>query len=101
MPLIRKTGVSVPKELGLFWPMLTPESTTIDVFVYASALQSLDADPVGPVGLLKRHRTLLEAIASDKYDRTGARGDGILQITTDDLLSEKADDDIGGHDGET
>lgn len=101
MPLIRKTGTSVPKELGLFFPMLTPEGTTIDVFVYASALPSLDTDPVGPVGLLKRHRTLLEAIASDKHDRTGAGGDGILQITIDDLLARQAGNEVVGRDGDT
>lgn len=101
MPLIRKTGTSVPKELGLFFPMVTPEGTTIDVFVYASALQSLDADPVGPVGLLKRHRTLLEAIASEKHDRTGAGGDGILQITIDDLLAWQAGTEVVDRYGDT
>lgn len=100
MPLIRKNGASAPKELGLFWPMSTPEGTTIDVFVYASALQSLDADPVGPVGLLKRHRALLESIASEKYDRTGAGYDSILQITKDDLSAGKAGSDAMAHGGE-
>lgn len=90
MPLIRKEGTSAPKELGLFWPMLTPDGTRIDVFVYASALQSFDADSLGPVGLLKRHRALLEAIASEKYDRAGPDGYQTLQITATDLLTAQA-----------
>lgn len=85
MPLIRKNGASAPKELGLFWPMQTTEGTTIDVFVYASALQSFDPAPVGPVGLLKRHRSLLERIASDKYDQDGTTGSNLLHITDNDL----------------
>ncbi|MGG6898560.1 hypothetical protein [Rhizobium sp. BR 315] len=85
MPLINKHGASAPKELGLFWPMLTAEGATIDVFIYASALQSLDPDSVGPVGLLKRHRPLLESIASEKFDREGASAQNPLHITEDDL----------------
>ena len=90
MPLSRKTGASAPKELGLFWPMLTPEGKTIDVYIYASALQSFDSDPVGPVGLLKRHRVLLETIASEKYDRDGVGDDRPLHITDVDLRSAHA-----------
>lgn len=90
MPLIRKSGASAPKELGLFWPMLTTEGKTIDVFIYASALQSFDPTPNGPVGLLKRHRPLLERIASEKYDRDGAREGGFLHISDDDLRAAQA-----------
>ncbi|WP_411035593.1 hypothetical protein [Shinella sp. BYT-45] len=85
MPLSRKNGAPAPRELGLFWPMQTSEGKTIDVYIYASTLQSFDADPVGPVGLLKRHRALLEAIASEKYDRDGAGDAGLLHITDVDL----------------
>ena len=85
MPLIRKQGASSPKELGLFWPMQTSDGTTVDVFVYASALQQLDPDSVGPVGLLKRHRTLLERIASEKFDREGATSTNLLHVTEEDL----------------
>lgn len=85
MPLSRKNGASAPKELGLFWPMQTPEGKTIDVYIFASTLQSFDADPVGPVGLLKRHRALLETIASEKYDHCGVGDTGPLRITEDDL----------------
>ncbi|MGQ3212535.1 hypothetical protein [Shinella sp.] len=85
MPLSRKNGASAPKELGLFWPMQTPEGKTIDVYIFASTLQSFDADPVGPVGLLKRHRALLETIASEKYDHHGVGDTGPLRITEDDL----------------
>jgi len=59
MPLIRKNGASAPKELGLFWPMQTAEGTTIDVFVYARALQSFDPTPSGPAGLLKKNRPVI------------------------------------------
>ena len=90
MPLIRKHGPSGPKELGLFWPMQTPEGTTVDVFIYASTLQSFDPDLGGPVALLKRHRQLLESIASDKYDRETAAGVNPLQITLEDLQATKA-----------
>jgi hypothetical protein len=89
MPLIRKNGASAPKELGLFWPMLTAEGTTINVFIYASTLQFFDSDPLGPVGLLKRHRPLLESIASEKYDREGATAD-LLHITEGDLQPMRA-----------
>ncbi len=85
MPLSRKNGASAPKELGLFWPMQTPEGKTIDVYIFASTLQSFDADPMGPVGLLKRHRALLETIASEKYDQDGVGHIGPLRITEDDL----------------
>ncbi len=87
MPLSRKNGASAPKELGLFWPMLTPERQTISVYIYASTLQSFDDAPIGPVGLLKRHRALLESIASEKYDREGSGDASLLQITEDDLRS--------------
>lgn len=90
MPLIRKNGAPVPKELGLFWPMQTPAGETIDVFIYASTLQAFDLDTVGPVGLLKRHRTLLERIASERYDQEGATGGNFLRITDDDLRAAKA-----------
>jgi len=85
MPLIRKNGASAPKELGLFWSMQTPEGTMVDVFIYASTLQSFDQDSMGPVGLLKRHRSLLESIASEKFDREGATGQNLLHVTEDDL----------------
>ena len=78
MPLIRKTGAPAPKELGLFWQMLTSEGETIEVFVFASTLQAFDSSAVGPVGLLKRHRQLLEEIASAKFDREGGIDRGPL-----------------------
>jgi hypothetical protein len=87
MPLIRKTGAPAPKELGLFWQMLTPEGETIDVFVYASTLQAFDNSAVGPVGLLKEHRQLLEEVASAKFDRDGGIVPRPLQISLDDLRS--------------
>lgn len=87
MPLSRKNGASAPKELGLFWPMLTSEGKTIDVYIYASTLHAFDTAPVGPVGLLKRHRALLETIASEKYDRDGAGDKRPLHITGADLRS--------------
>lgn len=87
MPLIRKTGAPAPKELGLFWQMLTSEGETIDVFVYASTLQAFDSSAVGPVGLLKKHRQLLEEIASAKFDRDGGIAPRPLQISLDDLRS--------------
>ena len=90
MPLIRKHGASAPKELGLFWPMQTAGGITVDVYVYASALQAFDPDTAGPVGLLKRHRPLLERIASEKYDRGGADGHGPLHITENDLRAAPA-----------
>lgn len=92
MPLIRENGASAPKELGLFWPMQTTEGTTIDVFVYASTLQSFDPAPVGPVGLLKKHRPLLERIASENYDRGGAAANNLLHVTDDDLRAAKANE---------
>lgn len=92
MPLIRKQGASAPKELGLFWPMQTSDGMTVDVFIYASTLQQLDPGSVGPVGLLKRHRTLLEGIASEKYDRDGATGANLLHITLEDLRAAQASD---------
>jgi hypothetical protein len=99
MPLTRKNGASAPKELGLFWPMQTPEGTTVDVFIYASALQSFDLDAVGPVGLLKRHRPLLERLASEKYDRGGPTDANLLHITDIDLsaaqISDTMADDAG------
>lgn len=94
MLLIRKKGASTPKELGLFWPMQTIEGATVDVFVYASALQAFDADAVGPVGLLKRHRTLLQSLASEKYDRAGVTGANFLHITATDLCAGRAGDGI-------
>lgn len=94
MPLFRKTGASAPKELGLFWQMQTPEGATIDVFVYASALQSFDPAPVGPVGLLKEHRPLLERIASEKFDQVGATATNLLHITDEDLRAAKAREEI-------
>ncbi|WP_119258554.1 hypothetical protein [Shinella zoogloeoides] len=87
MPLIRKTGAPAPKELGLFWQMLTSEGETIDVFVFAGTLQAFDSSAVGPVGLLKRHRQLLEEIASAKFDREGGIAPGPFQISLDDLRS--------------
>lgn len=93
MPLIRKNGASAPKELGLFWPMQTAEGTTIDVFIYASTLQSFDPDSLGPVGLLKRHRSLLETIASEKYDREGASAN-LLHLTDDDLRATQVSEAI-------
>ena len=84
MPLISKSAASAPRELGLFWPMETPEGMTLDVYIYASTLQAFDTEPVGPVGLLKRHGSLLEAVASDKYDREGTTSDGALNVTADD-----------------
>ncbi|WP_165909509.1 hypothetical protein [Shinella sp. JR1-6] len=89
MPLIRKQGASTPKELGLFWPMQTSDGMTVDVFIYASTLQQLDQASLGPVGLLKRHRTLLESIASEKFDRQGATGTN-LHITEEDLRVAQA-----------
>lgn len=83
MPLFNMPGASAPKELGLFWRMQTSEGTTVEVYVYASALQSFDPDPLGPVGLLKRHRQLLEEIASAKYDRH--RAPGTVHVTAEDL----------------
>lgn len=85
MPLSRKNGAAAPKELGLFWPMQTLEGKTIDVYIFASTLQSFDTDPVGPVGLLKRHRALLETIASEIFDQDGVGDVGPLRITEDDL----------------
>lgn len=90
MPLIRKNGASAPKELGLFWPMQTPAGETLDVFIYASTLHAFDLDRLGPVGLLKRHRTLLERIASEKYDQEGTTSGNFLHITDDDLRAAKA-----------
>ncbi|KQV42749.1 MULTISPECIES: hypothetical protein [unclassified Rhizobium] len=87
MPLIRKQGASAPKELGLFWPMQTTEGMTIDVFIYASSLQSLGPSSVGPVGLLKRHRPALERIASEKFDREGVTDANLLHITDNDIRS--------------
>lgn len=94
MPLSRKNGATAPKELGLFWPMQTPEGKTIDVYVYASTLQRFDADPVGPVGLLKRHRALLETIASDKFDRGNPTDVGPLHISEQDLHGARATDGV-------
>lgn len=94
MPLVAKKGAPAPNQLGLFWQMLALDGTAVDVYIYASALQSFDADPVGPVGLLKRHRGLLEAVASEKYDRVGATDGNALQITVDDLLSASPDKDL-------
>jgi len=85
MPLIRKNGASAPRELGLFWSMQTPEGIAVDVFIYASTLQSFDPAPVGPVGLLKRHRSLLESVASEKYDREGTAEGTLLHLTEEDL----------------
>jgi hypothetical protein len=90
MALVRKNGASAPKELGLFWPMQTSEGKTVDDFVYASTLHAFDLDTVGPVGLLKRHRTLLERIASEKYDQEGTTNGNFLHITNDDLRAAKA-----------
>jgi len=46
-------------------------------------------DPAAKLGLLKRHRPLLEAIASEKYDRARSADDRILQIRADDLLTAR------------
>ncbi|WP_421581036.1 hypothetical protein [Shinella sp. M31] len=89
---MRKNSASAAKELGLFWPMQTTDGAAIDVFVYASTLQSFDPAPVGPVGLLKKHRLTLERIASDKYDRYGAAANNLLHITDDDLRAAKANE---------
>lgn len=99
MPLNTKNGATAPKELGLFWPMQTLEGKTIDVYVYASTLQWFDADPVGPVGLLKRHRALLETIASEKFDRRNSTDHGPLHISVEDLHGARSTDGIGD-DGE-
>jgi len=85
MPLIRKNGASAPRELGLFWSMQTLEGTAVDVFIYASTLQSFDPASVGPVGLLKRHRSLVESVASEKYDREGMAEGNLLHLTEEDL----------------
>jgi hypothetical protein len=74
--------------------MQTPEGTAVNVFVYASTLQSFDVDSVGPVGLLKRHSPLLESVAIDKYERKGAVGGSFLQITEDDLPTIGANETI-------
>ena len=71
MPLIRKNGAPALKEFGLVWSMQPPERTVVDVVIYAGTLQSFDPASLGPVGLLKRHRSLLESVASEKYDREG------------------------------
>ncbi|MDU0364287.1 hypothetical protein RWK44_28235 [Rhizobium sp. 25PS6] len=92
MALIRKQGASAPKELGLFWPMQTSEGMTVTVYIYASTLQAFDPDALGPVGLLKRHRALLESIASEKYDREGAAGAMLLHITDKDLRAAQGSD---------
>ncbi len=91
MPLNRKSGPSAPKELGLFWSMQTTEGADVDVFVYASALQHIDRDPVGPVGLLKRHRSMLEKVASAKYDRRGLTENDLVHITEQDLRAAHAE----------
>jgi hypothetical protein len=88
MPLRNRTKSAGPKELALFWEMETPEGKTVDVYVYASTLQCFDQDPVGPVGLLKRHRTLLEKAASDKFDRDGAVVDRAVHILVKDIMPE-------------
>jgi hypothetical protein len=53
-----------------------------------------NTDPVGPVGLLKRHRSLLEAIASEKYDQESAT-EGLLHLTEDDLRATRAAEGCG------
>lgn len=70
--------------------MQTPAGETLDVFIYASTLHAFDFDPVGPVGLLKRHRALLERIASEKYDQEGTPRGNFLHITDDDLPAAEA-----------
>ncbi|MCJ8057271.1 hypothetical protein GB928_028095 [Shinella curvata] len=92
MPLNTKNGATAPKELGLFWPMQTLEGKTMDVYVYASTLQWFDADPVGPVGLLKRHRALLETIASEKFDRCNPADGGPIHISEEDLHGARTTD---------
>lgn len=87
MPLNRKHGAPAPSELALFWPMSADDGARIDVYVFASSLQAFDADPTGPVGLLKRHRALLETIASEKFDRESFSPHVPLHITTDDILT--------------
>ena len=73
--------------------MQTTEGNTIDVFIYASTLQSFDPDSLGPVGLLKRHRSLLETIASEKYDREGASANP-LHLTDDDLRTTRPNEAV-------
>lgn len=67
MPLIKKYGSAVPREMALFWQMQTNTGENVDVYVYASSSQAFDTASIGPIGLLKRHRDTLEKIASDKF----------------------------------
>ena len=63
----------------------------------SASVAAFDSSAVGPVGLLKRHRQLLEEIASAKFDREGGIDRGPLQITLGDLRSTEPmgeDDDL-------
>jgi hypothetical protein len=53
------------------------------------------------IGLLKRHRPLLEALASAKYDRDGSADDGMLHVTADDLMTMRSNIDVVDHTEET
>ena len=86
MPLYRKPGGLSVKEMALFWQMVTSEGATVDVYIYASTLKSLDDDAIGPFGLLKRHRDVLERAASDKVDRYGFVAEQPVHITSSDIL---------------
>jgi len=66
--------------------MRTDAGENVDVYVYASSLQAFDTAAIGPVGLMKRHRDLLEKVASDKFDLLGIDVRHPLHISTDDLL---------------
>jgi hypothetical protein len=88
MPLYRKPGSLSVREMALFWQMVTSEGLAVDVYVYASTLQSLGLEGIGPVGLLKRHRDLLERAASEKVDRSGMEAGLPVHVTSDDI--EKA-----------
>jgi hypothetical protein len=85
MPLRKKPGTTVPRDLGLFWQMLAEDGTPVDIYVFANTLQAFDSEAIGPVGLLKRHRALLEEVASRKFDEAGPGGHGPLEITLADL----------------
>lgn len=85
MPLLAISRDAEPKPSAIIWPMKTDTYQDVQIVVGRSVLMSLDRAEGSTLATFKRHRPLLETIASNKYDRDGANQIGNLQIYAEDL----------------
>lgn len=86
MPLIAVSRDEQQQPSALTWPMKNSDCQEVQIIVGRSVLASLDPTEASTLKTFKRHRILLEGIASNKYDRDGANQIGNIQILAEDLL---------------